>query len=185
VPRLYDAVCGPSASKALQEISADELALLQGHVIRLQKVYKKIEGHHDQKLLVELVKCAYEASNQRSLQVLLKYSAMHLNEQESLQRATRKLGRYYSASRFLIFAARKLSIFRKIRVETITPPSQKAPADNIKIPIRDLLDSLFSGLPSDQRQTMITSAYAILKRRGVDADAVVSESLSHKYRDHA
>ncbi|KAI9771731.1 MAG: hypothetical protein M1839_002741 [Geoglossum umbratile] len=185
VPRLYDAVCGSPASKALQEISADELALLQGHVIRLQKVYTKIEEHHDEKLLVELVKCAYEASNQRSLQVLLEYSAMHRDEQESLHRAARKLGRYYSASRFLILAARKLSIFRKIRVDTIAPPSQKAPADNTKIPIGDLLDSLFSRLPNDQRQTMITSAYAILKRRGVDADAAVSKSLSHKYRVHA
>ncbi|KAI9764608.1 MAG: hypothetical protein M1840_008342 [Geoglossum simile] len=185
VPRLYGAVCGPLAPKAPKGISADELSILREYVTKLLEIYKRIEKRPEQELLLELVKCAYEISSQRSLEALLKHSALQRCERESVHKATCKLGRYYSASRFLIAAARKLSIFGRIRVETIRPPPQKPPVGDSKISINDLLDSLFSKLPSEQRQTMKTSAYAILKRRGADADATVSESLSHKYRVHA
>ncbi|KAH0558596.1 hypothetical protein GP486_004749 [Trichoglossum hirsutum] len=194
VPRLTIAIRGPSASKALERVSADEIAALQKHMEGLEDIYRKIEGlelppgvsSEDLKLLTDLVKCAHDISGQPSLKVLLECSPeMQQAERESLYKTIGKLGRYYSASRFLVRAAQKLPIFREIRIETLPPYTRRRPIDDQKISINALLEGLFPALPDSQKRALNTSAYALLRKKHTDADAAVSEPLSHKYLVHA
>jgi hypothetical protein len=192
VPRLAVVVRGPSASNALGHISADELTALQKYMEGLEDIYRRIEdsklgvSSEDLKLLADLVKCAHDISGQRSLKVLLEcFPEMQQTEKECLYKAVGKLGRYYSASRFLIRAARKLPIFRGVRIETLSPSTQRCPTDDPKISINVLLESLFPTLPSSQKRNMNASAHARLRKKCANADAAISESLSHKYRVHA
>jgi hypothetical protein len=196
VPRLGDAICGSSASKAQPEISDKQLASLRRNMNALQMVYVRMGklkfpldiSPDTQKLLTELVKCAYEVGNHPSLKAVLVHSKMHQQEWESVHSAIYKVGRYYSASGFLICAAQKLRIFRNIVIETLSPPAEMPPIDGIndrRVSVSDLLDGLFPTLSNKKKQALKKSGYAIIGREPARADAAVSEPLSHNYRVHA
>ncbi|KAI9780375.1 MAG: hypothetical protein M1816_003103 [Peltula sp. TS41687] len=82
------------------------------------------------KLLSELLTTAYELSLRDDLEVLgeaIPSSGLFSPGTGSVLRtALGKLGRYYSASRFLCAAARKLTVFKNIRVEGVSQLVQAA-----------------------------------------------------------
>ena len=82
------------------------------------------------KILSDLLTCAYTLALRddlvTSIDAIPNCGKFGPETSSVLRTALGKLGRYYSASHFLIFAARKLAIFKNIRVEGVSLPTSAA-----------------------------------------------------------
>lgn len=125
--QLAEAVSAVSALEKLRAVSRDELEAVHSQVEELQRLFRQLEamtkkearsqkGH---KTLISLLRGAHSLTSQNDLKKLV--SAIP-NLKSKLPEAVGKIGRYYSTCSFLIVAARRFSVFRSIRVESVRLP---------------------------------------------------------------
>ncbi|KAF6227104.1 hypothetical protein HO133_008545 [Letharia lupina] len=108
-----------------------DLKTLHSQVEELQRLFRQLEAMTEKqatsqkshKILISLLKCAHSLASQNDLRKLFVKASLPL--------AIGKLGRYYSTCSFLIVAARRLSIFRSVRVESVRLPLPASPPISI------------------------------------------------------
>ncbi|KAL9099809.1 MAG: hypothetical protein Q9163_004744 [Psora crenata] len=141
VHRLAEAVSSVSALNTLMPCSMAELERVRAQVEELQRLYMELEAltkeqarsRESHQILKGLLRVAHSLASQNNLAKLIDFIPNSgkggQNVKSSLPIAVGKLGRYYSACRFLIIAARRLPIFRSMRVEIVElRPAAVAPS---------------------------------------------------------
>ena len=125
VLQLAEAVSAVSAAPRA------DLKNLHSQMEELQRVFRQLEdmteeqarSHQSHKTLISLLRSAHSLASQNDLEKLFSTipnsGKFGPHVRSSLPIAVGKLGRYYSTCSFLIVAARRLSIFRSIRVESV------------------------------------------------------------------
>ncbi len=131
VVQLAEAVSTASALSTLRLIPRVDLKDLHAEVEELQRLFRQLEAMTEEqagsqkshKVLIGLLRCAHSLASQNDLRELFSMipnsGRFGPHVRSSLPIAVGKLGRYYSTCSFLIVAARRLSIFRSIRVESV------------------------------------------------------------------
>ena len=129
VVQLGEAVSTVSALSTLRHIPRVNLKNLHAEVEELQCLFRQLEAMTEEpagsrkshKILSGLLRCAHSLTSQDDLRELFNMitnsGRFGPHIRSSLPIAIGKVGRYYSTCSFLIVAARRLSIFRSIRVE--------------------------------------------------------------------
>ncbi|KAL9126958.1 MAG: hypothetical protein Q9217_004081 [Psora testacea] len=138
IDRLAEAVSSVSASNVRRLIQRTDLEQVRAQVEELQRLFKQLEAMTEEQavsqevytVLIDLLRCAHSLASQNNLTELFSNipnsGRFEPNERSSLPIAVGKLGRYYSTCSFLIVAARRLSIFKSVRVEIVKLPSPAA-----------------------------------------------------------
>ena len=136
VVQLAEAV---SALNTLRIVPAVDLDNVTPQVEELQHLFRQLEAltedqarsQRSHKTLVNLLRCAHTLSSQNDLGKLLNAipnsGRFGPDAKSSLPIAVGKIGRYYAVCDFLVVAARRLSIFRSVRVETVRIPLPVSP----------------------------------------------------------
>ncbi len=131
VVQLAEAVSAALALSTPQLIPRVNRNGIHAEVEELQRLYKQLEAMTEEqagsqkshKILIGLLRCAHSLASQNDLRELFSIipnsGRFGPDTRSSLPIAIGKLGRYYSTCSFLIVAARRLSIFRSIRVECV------------------------------------------------------------------
>lgn len=136
VAQLAEAV---SALNTLRLVPTVDLDSVNSQVQELQRLFRQLEAltedqarsQRSHKTLLNLLRCAHSLSSQNDLGKLFNTipnsGRFGPAKKSSLPIAVGKIGRYYSVCDFLIVAARRLSIFRSIRVESVKLPLPVSP----------------------------------------------------------
>jgi len=131
IPSLVEAVSRMVASRSQDGLLKDDFQRLKAKVNELRTCFGLCEGYVSSKTmskvclntLCELVQYAHDLGSELDLAKMLAASnLLEPDSRTSLPIAIRKLGRYYSASNYLVHAARKFSYFKNIKIEILIPP---------------------------------------------------------------
>ena len=166
IVQLAEAVSAVSALNALRPIPMADIKRIHAEMEEFQRLFRQLEAMTEEdarsqkchEILIGLSRCAHSLASQNDLRKLFSTipnsGRFGPNVRSSLPLAVGKLGRYYSACSFLIVAARRLSIFRSIRVESVRLPLPASPPSSITQPESSLSGTLDRILdPQTEKQT--------------------------------
>ena len=149
---------------------ADELALLETQVGIFKDAYGRLDGLTEKAArsvesngdLQEMAKLAHNISSRFQLENLLKFvsspALMNDEKRNSLCRDIRKVGRYYSASQYLITAAKRIPLFRRISVVPIKTPFKSRSGNSPKVASLVIKDACKRILKDERNQLIVKQA---------------------------
>lgn len=129
ISRLAEAVSTASGHIGVQPMPNVDLEAIKFETKRLEDASRELEfmstrqarSLDSNQVLSNLLTCAYKLSLRDDLETAIesipRSGKFGPGTGHSLRQSIGKLGRYYSACRFLVLAARKMTIFKNIRVE--------------------------------------------------------------------
>lgn len=153
IPQLYEAINGP----ILAQTSGVTLLLftaLKADVEKLHGLFAKLENlttseaksSSGLELLVQMVITCQQVHDRRTLhQVLTRSSRLDPSSRASIALKITKLSRYSSVCRFLLQAARKYPVFRRVRISAVCFRAPNLPATELDSITADLVHGLLDG----------------------------------------
>ena len=150
IPQLYEVIndqtLAQTSGVALWLFTAlkADVEKIQGLFARLEKLTTpKAQSSSGLDLLVQMVITCQQVHDRRILhQVLTKSSRLDPSSRASIPLKITKLSRYSSVSRFLLQAARKYSVFRRVRISAICFRAPNLPATELDSKTADLVHGL-------------------------------------------
>ncbi len=153
IPQLYVAINGLTLAQT-PGVAPVLLTALKADVENLHRLFARLENLMTPKakssqgleILVQIVIACQHVHNRRILhQLLTRSSWLDSSSRASLALAITKLSRYSSVSRFLMQAARRYPVFRKVRISAVCLRAPNLPATELDSMTADLIHSLLDG----------------------------------------
>lgn len=153
IPQLYEAINGQAlvqtsgvAPLLLTALKAD-VQKLHGLFARLENLATpKAKSSQGLEVLIQIVITCQRIHHQRILhEVLTRTSRLEPGSGTSIARTITKLGRYSAVSRFLLQAARKYSVFSRVRISAVCLRAPNLPATELDSMSADLIHRLLNG----------------------------------------
>lgn len=164
IPQLYRAVNGQALAQTSEIVPLLSTAL-KADVEKLHELFAKIENlttpeaksSPGLEILVQMVITCHHIHDRRILhQVLASSPQLDPSSRASITMTITKLSRYSSVSRFLLQAARKYPIFRRVRISSVCFRAPKLPVTELDSMTAELVDSL---LDKPQFQKLTSKFY--------------------------
>jgi len=161
VPQLYLAINGlalaqtPGVTPVLLTALKADVENLHGLFVRLENLTTpKAKSSQGLEILVQMVIACQHVHNRRILhQLLTRSSRLDSSSRASLALAITKLSRYSSVSRFLMQAARRYPVFRKVRISAVCLRAPNLPATELDSMTADLIHSLLDPSLGNSRRS--------------------------------
>ncbi|KAL8676701.1 MAG: hypothetical protein Q9186_006800 [Xanthomendoza sp. 1 TL-2023] len=150
IPQLYEAIHRQALAQSsgvthllFNELKAD-VEKLHGLFLRLENLEtSRAKSSSGLELLVQIVIICQQVYDRRILhQVLIGSSRLDTRSRTSIVRKITKLSRYYSVSRFLLQAARKYPVFRRVRISAVCFKAPNLPATELDSITADFIHGL-------------------------------------------
>ena len=153
IPQLYEAINRRSVLQT-SGISPTLLTSLRADIEDLHGLFVDLENLATSnarsslglEILFQLVMTCQRAHDRRVLdQVLTNSSRLTPNSRKGIVLAVTKLCRYFTVSRFLLQAARKYSVFSRVRISAVSIKAPNLPAIELDLMTMDLVGGLLKG----------------------------------------
>ncbi|KAL8815790.1 MAG: hypothetical protein Q9223_005109 [Gallowayella weberi] len=153
IPQLYEAINGQTLAQ-MSGVTPLLFTALKADVGKLHGLFARLENlmtseartSSGLELLVQMVITCQQVHDRRILhQVLTRSSRLDPSSRASIALKITKFSRYSSVSRFLLQAARKYPVFRRVRISAVCFRAPNLPAIELDSMTADLVHGLLDG----------------------------------------